>query len=132
MQEWTNFIQEGLQFLRTARNGQKRKAVFTNEIIYNLIGLSLEKMLVGLCMRHGHMPADHTLAGIVAEVNDLCPMDTTLAEEIQAMDRIQDLCALDMNSFCTVSDRQVAQLLSLNERVAAFVNQHIGSETADH
>ena len=115
--------------MKTALNGQKRKAVFTNELVYNLIGLSLEKMLVGLCLRHGHMPADHTLAGIVGELNELCPMEQSLAEEIRAMDRIQDLCALDMKTFCSVSDRQITQLLSLNERVAAFVKEAIESDT---
>ncbi len=129
MDEWIEYIQEGRQFLQTARNGQKRKTVFTNELVYNLIGLSLEKMLVGLCMRHGHMPADHTLAGIVSELNDLCPLEASLAEEIRAMDRIQDLCALDMKTFCSVSDRQITQLLSLNERVAAFVKEAIESDT---
>lgn len=132
MDEWIEYIQEGRQFLQTARNGQKRKDVFTNELVYNLIGLSLEKMLVGLCMRYGHMPADHTLEGIVSEVDALCPMETSLAEEIRAMDRIQDLCALDMKTFCSVSDSQITQMLSLNERVAAFVDQNIASEKQVH
>ena len=132
MDEWIDYIQEGRQFLKTARNGQKRKTVFTNEIVYNLIGLSLEKMMVGLCMSYGHMPADHTLTGIVSELNELCPMEASLAEEIRAMDRIQDLCALDMKTFCSVSDGQITQMLSLTERVAEFVNQTIGSGKPVH
>jgi hypothetical protein len=124
MDDWPAFIQEGRVYLRTARNGRK-KHVFNNELVCNLIGLSVEKFLVGLCMQRGHIPADHTLGGIVASTNRLCPMDATLADAIRTMDRIQNLCALEVNAPCSVSDQQVDHLLSMNERVAVFVEENL-------
>ena len=124
MSEGAEFIHEGYQYLNTARNGSKRKEVFNNELIFNLIGLSVEKFLVGLCLEHGHMPADHTLAGIVVETHRLCPMEETLVKAIHMMDRVQDLCSLDVKNSCIVSDLQIENLLAMNEQVAAFVNQN--------
>lgn len=123
--EWADYIKEGRQYFKTARNGRKRKAVFTNEVTYNLICLSLEKLLIGLCMQRGQIPEDHTIRGIVATTNDLCPMDPVLMQEIDSMDRIHDMCSLEVQNFCTVQDGQIEGLLSLNERVEAFVDTHL-------
>ena len=129
MSEGAEFIREGRQFLNTARNGLQRKAVFNNELIFNLIGLSLEKLLVGLCLERGYMPADHTLAGIVNETNRLCPMEARLIEAIRMMDRVQDLCSLDVTRGCVVSDLQIENLLAMNEQVASFVNENAPTST---
>ncbi|MFZ1984791.1 MAG: hypothetical protein WAU91_10290 [Desulfatitalea sp.] len=131
MNRWFEFILEGRHYLKTARNGHKRNTVFNNELVSNLIGLSVEKLLVGLCMHHGFMPADHTISGIVAEVHRLCPLDSSLAEAIQRMDRMQNLCALDVQPQSPVGDRQVEELLSMNERVAAFVEIHTHQAPAE-
>jgi hypothetical protein len=53
MSDGAEFIHEGFQYLKTARNGHKRKKVFNNELVFSLIGLSVEKLLVGLCMQRG-------------------------------------------------------------------------------
>jgi len=118
---WSEYIDEGRQYLKTALAGRKRAAVFNNELLGNLIGLSLEKFLVGLCLRHGHMPADHTLGGMVAEADRVCPLDRSLVEEILMLDRAQDLCSLDVHMPPAVSDRRIETLLRMNERLAAFV-----------
>jgi hypothetical protein len=125
MNDWPKFIQEGRQYLTTARNGRRRKHVFNNELVCNLIGLSVEKLLVGLCLQRGHMPADHTLSGMVASANHLCAMDAALADAILMMDRIQNLCALEVNASWSLSDEQLDTLLQMNERVAAFVEENI-------
>jgi len=129
MNEWSAFVHEGHQYLKTARNGHQRKEVFNNELVFNLIGLSIEKLLVGLCMHRGHMPMDHTLAGIVSETNQLCPMEASLTTAIAMMNRVQDLCSLDVDSRCVVDDGQIENLLAMNERVASFVTNHTTSVT---
>lgn len=122
---WPDYVAEGRQYLKTARGGRNRPAVFTNELLSHLIALSVEKFLVGMCLRQGHMPADHTLGGIVSAVQRLYPMDPGLAEEIALMDCVQDLCTLDLRPLRLVSDQRVARLLETNARVAAFVNEQL-------
>ncbi len=124
MNPWSRYLREGRQYLAAARNGYRGKRAFNNELVYNLIGLSVEKFLVGLCLHRGHLPADHTLAGMVIEAHRLCPLEPSLAEAIRMMDRVQDLCSLEVNVRCTVSDPQIESLLAMNERVAAYVSTH--------
>ena len=54
-----------------------------------------------------------------------------LADAIQRMDRMQNLCALDVQPQSLVGDRQVEELLAMNERVAAFVEMHTHRAPAD-
>ena len=131
MNDYTKYIQEGRHYWMTARNGHKRNAVLNNELVGNLIGLSLEKLLVGLCLHHGFLPADHTLTGIVAEVHGRCPLDPSLMDAIRALDRMQNLCALDVQAACSVGDRQIEALLTMNERIAEFVEKNIDQAPAD-
>jgi HEPN domain-containing protein len=123
--ESTDYINEGRQYFKTARNGRKRKQVFTNELTYNLIGLSVEKSLIGLCLQQGHVPEDHTITGIVRAVHELFPMEPSLMKEIQMMDKIQNMCSLDVNNLYDVSDPQINDLLLLNERVITFVDLNV-------
>ncbi len=120
---WMEYIAEGHQYLKAALGGRKRAAVFDNDLLGNLIGLSVEKLLVGLCLRYGHMPADHTLGGMVAEANSVCPMERSLAEAIVMLDRAQDLCSLDVHMPRPVSEGRIETLLRMNERLAAFVEE---------
>lgn len=130
MNDWPTYIREGRQYLKTATNGRKRSKVFSNELIYNLIGLSVEKLLVGLCLHRDHLPAAHSLSGIINAVQRLCPMDTALAEEIRMMDRIRDLCALDVHARCEVNDRQIECLLAMNHALDAYVNNNLTPPTS--
>lgn len=120
---WSDYIEEGRRYLQAAIGGRKRAAAFNNDLLGNLIGLSVEKLLVGLCLRYGHMPADHTLGGMVAEAHSVCPMERSLAEAIVMLDRAQDLCSLDVHMPRAVSDRRIETLLRMNERLAAFVEE---------
>lgn len=129
--EWTDYINEGRQYFKTARNGRKRKQVFTSELTYNLICLSVEKLLIGLCLQHGHIPEDHTISGIVMAVHELFQMEPSLMQELQMMDKIQDMCSLDVNNLCIVSDPQIDNLLLLNERVIAFVESRLELSAAN-
>ncbi|MDA8137374.1 MAG: hypothetical protein M0036_01870 [Desulfobacteraceae bacterium] len=122
---WPEYIAQGRQYFKAARGGRKRPEVFTNELVSHLIGLSVEKLLMGLCLRHGRLPADHTLGGIVSEVQSLCPMERMLAEEIALMDRAQDLCALDPRLPLAMSDQRVAHMLETNARVAEYVEEKL-------
>ncbi|MBT8339389.1 MAG: hypothetical protein HKP58_18405 [Desulfatitalea sp.] len=120
-----DYIDEGRRYLQTAKNGRERTSVFNNQVTYNLIGLSVEKLLVGLSMHLGHLPADHTLAGIVAEVNRFCPMENDLAEAVRRIDQVQDMCSLDISAFRAISDGQIDHMLKINESVRAFVECHL-------
>ncbi|VGO22412.1 hypothetical protein [Pontiella sulfatireligans] len=48
--DYQGFFREGDKYLKTARGGMKRPAVFTAEILYNIIGLAIEKHIMGAIM----------------------------------------------------------------------------------
>ena len=79
---------------RTANNGLSRRAVFNNELIFQLAAMGIEKLMVGVCQYHHQMPTDHTLSGLVEALSEVCPMDADLAGMIKRIELIDDMCTL--------------------------------------
>ena len=59
------FFDEGNKYLKTARGGVKRPAVFTTEILYNIIGLAIEKHIMAALMAKGCLADNHTFTDLV-------------------------------------------------------------------
>ena len=70
IENYQDFMTEGDKYLKTAKGGIKRPAIFTSEILYNIIGLAIEKHVMGALMAKGHMvgfgPKDEVLPKVVA------------------------------------------------------------------
>ncbi len=94
IQGWQEFLDDGRRYLRTARgaflNGNK---VFTPEILYNIIAMSIEKFVMAALMRHGTMPYNHTMADLVEAMDETFPH---AIEDIRVgllkLDTYQDIC----------------------------------------
>lgn len=123
--EWQDHICAGRQYLKAAGNGLSRPAVFTNELIYHLTAMAVEKLLVGLFQYYRRMPADHTLDGLVDELSLLCPLDRRLADDIKALGRFDDMCPLVPVQRSIPTDQEVRGILEVGRQVAAFAEQEI-------
>jgi hypothetical protein len=53
-EKWSEFVQEGDAYLKTARGGQKRPGVFTPEILYNLLAMAIEKHIMAALIFKPH------------------------------------------------------------------------------
>lgn len=66
--ESPRFISDAESYYKTALGGVKRKAVFTNEILYNIISMSIEKYMMGFLTSKNELPPCHTLGNMIKEV----------------------------------------------------------------
>ncbi len=130
MKEWQLYIDDGNKYLKTAVNGAKsRKEVFTPEILYNIISMSIEKQVMGLLMYHDRLPENHTLTDLMDAISELCtptegraggfPAD--LREKVIAMDRFQEICCLDFYHRETPSQENINEFIDAGQKVQAFV-----------
>ena len=123
---WEEHICAGRQYLKTAGNGLARPAVFNNELVYQLTAMAVEKLLVGVFQYHRKMPADHTLDGLVDELNRFCPMDKDLAACIKGLGRFDDMCPLVPVNRIVPDDLEIRAILAVGHQVAAFAEQQVG------
>ena len=125
---WQDHIRAGSRYLKTASNGLSRRAVFNNELIFQLAAMGIEKLMVGVCQYHHQMPTDHTLSGLVAALSEVCPMDADLAGMIKRIEQIDDMCTLRPARRVPPGDLDIQGILFAGREVACFAKAHVPVE----
>ena len=124
---WQEFLKEGNQFLATATNGYaKRQQVFTSEILYNLVGMGIEKLIMALLMKSGNLPYNHTMHDLVEAMEEFLPGQLTdNAEELKALDSYQEICDIESYSITPPTMDEVARMLELAGEVKSLTMKQI-------
>jgi len=86
------FMEEGDAYLKAARGGQKRPGVFTPEILYNLLAMSIEKHIMAALIFKGTLADNHTFTDMIQSAKELCPLDDALIEKLIELERYQEIC----------------------------------------
>jgi hypothetical protein len=102
--------------------------VFNNELIFQLAAMGIEKIIAGLCQYFQQMPYDHTLSGLVAELARVCPIDPELIEQINQIERSDDMCTLDPERRTPPSDADVREVLAAGEAVVRFARRSVPAD----
>lgn len=125
---WETFFSDGCDYLRGAKGGfEKRKSVFTAEILYNMVAMAIEKFVMAALMKKGAMPANHTMADLV-EALDLTYPGTvdSFREELLHLDGYQEICDLDTYTIAAPAMETIPGMLQLAERVMALTATEAG------
>jgi hypothetical protein len=125
---WNDHVQSGYQYLEAAKRGVSRPAVFNNELIFQLAAMGIEKIVAGLCQYHHRMPYDHTLSGLVTELAGVYPIDPELIEQINQIERNDDMCTLDPEKRTPPSDPDVREVLAAGQAVVRFARRTIPTD----
>ncbi len=121
-QEWTRFTDEGAQFLATAVNAvRKRRKVFTPDILYNLIAMSMEKYIMGYLLYRKNLPDNHTLGDLMDALKRVDSIEDDLCDRIIRMDRFQEICCINTYSRDIPEEKDIEEMLALGERIRDFV-----------
>jgi hypothetical protein len=116
---WQDFLKEGNQFLSTAAGGYaRRQQVFTSEILYNLVGMAIEKLIMALLMKSGNLPYNHTMHDLVESMEEFLPGDlANLGEELKALDGFQEICDIDSYNITPPTMAEISRMLELAKEV---------------
>jgi hypothetical protein len=122
---WQDHVAGGRKYLKTANKGLSRPSVFNNELIFQLAAMAIEKLIVGVAQYHRQMPADHTLTGLVAELEPVCRLDSGLVERIRTIESADDMCTLSVRHRKAPDNEAIKEILAIGDAVAHFVDEHI-------
>ncbi len=116
---WQEFLEQGEHYLQAACGGYaRRRQVFTPEILYNLVAMAIEKFVMAALMRQGALPYNHTMADLVEALDTVFPgAITDLREQLLALDRHQEICALDTYSIRPPAMDEIPAMLELARRL---------------
>ncbi len=120
--DWRQFIEDGEKYLSTAIHAaEKRREVFTPEILYNLTAMAIEKYLMGFLMYHGDMADNHTMRDMIESVQRHVKMQPDLAESLLYLDSFQEICDIDTYNRRAPGIEEIPGILAIGQNVRGFV-----------
>lgn len=126
--EWQQFMEEGNRYLKTARGGLNRPAVFTTEILYNIIGLAIEKHVMGALMAKGKLADNHTFTDLIEATRQIGEIDAAIADRLRTFESYQNLCPVFAGYHRTEPPREaIPEMIETAEAVKAWAEQMIAA-----
>lgn len=90
---WKTWLRHGDQYLKAA--GTSEKTRFDTDIIYNLLGMSLEGYVMAILDIHNSLPENHTFTDLMDALETVHPLSISLRERILKYESIQSICSVD-------------------------------------
>lgn len=114
-------IQEADQYLKTAVGGLKREKVFTPEILYNVLGMAIEKYCLALLYYKENMPDNHTFIDLVDAMSTVVSLPEDLREELKALQGYQEICSLSAYVRNAPDRTAILEMIQTTRRLESFV-----------
>ena len=89
-----SFLDDGRKYLKTACGGLKRPEVFTEEILYNILLMSMEKNIMGILIYHGDMADNHTVSDLLDSLQRVIEIDEKVVADLLEYERYQTICSV--------------------------------------
>jgi hypothetical protein len=119
------FIKEANEFYKAAVGGVKKKKIFTNEILYNLVSISMEKYFMGFLTAKNQLPQCHTLKNMINEVKALVEVDEWIVQKMYYFDDVQQICSLIHYHRKTISDADINEMISVLSAIKELVERNL-------
>jgi len=123
------FLSEARDYHKMIAGGMKRKKVFTNEILYNLMAMSIEKYIMGFLTQRNRLPQCHTLKNMVEELKTLVPVGDDMVQKMYYFDSVQMICSLVAYNRSAISDGDISDMAVLLDDLRQLVALHSYEQT---
>ncbi len=94
-QYYLTSIEQADKYLKAAMGGLNREAVFTPEILYNILGMAIEQYSMAFLHHNESMPDNHTFLDLVEAMSRVASFPKELGEELRTLQGYQEICCLD-------------------------------------
>lgn len=125
-EDYVAFMNEGDKYLKTAKGGVKRPAVFTSEILYNIIGLAIEKHVMGALMANGCLADNHTFTDLIEATKQIGEIDESIAKQLRDFESYQNICPVFAGYHRAEPPREaISKLIDTAEAVKCWAENSI-------
>ena len=120
------FMEEGDAYMKTARGGQKRPAIFTPEILYNILGLAIEKHIMAALMAKNMLADNHTFTDLIEATKQIGEIDEEIAGKLRKFEGYQNICPVFAGYHrAEIPDGAIPEMIETAEAVRAWARTHI-------
>ncbi len=122
---WHDYFRHGQDYLQAAAQAYRKGVqAFTPEILYNLIAMAIEKFIMAALMRRGELPYNHTMADLVAAMEQVFPGKLAeIGEGLLRLDQYQEICDLEGFKIYPPKMEEISTMLDLAEKLRQVVEK---------
>lgn len=121
------FLEEGDAYLKTARGGQKRPGIFTPEILYNILGLAIEKHVMAALISRGELADNHTFTDLIDATKQIGEIDSEIADQLRKFESYQNICPVFAGYHrAEVPAEAIPEMIETAEAVRGWAQKMIG------
>ena len=91
-EKWSEFMNEGDAYLKTATGGAKRPKIFSPEILYNLLAMAIEKHVMAALIFKGTLADNHTFTDLIISAERVCPLSESVIATLKDLEVYQNIC----------------------------------------
>lgn len=126
--DWKFYYNEGVQYLQTANGWHAKGKKFNNELKFNMLSISMERMLVGLLLFNKEMPYSETVTGLVREAKPFVNWSEKFIKEVKKLNKYMFLCSLDPDSSKAPNDSELEEVYALAAQLKDKINTELEIE----
>lgn len=119
MAKWDQYKNEADSYYRVA-NGAFTKEKFGEQVIYNMISMSIENYLTALCFGIDEIPEHSEIAAMICQISKKMELPDSFTEEARFINSFMNLCSLEVLETKDPSRDDLKRMLGFNAELKAF------------
>jgi len=124
--DWREYLKDGKLYLQTALGAAERRSdVFTPEILYNIVAMSIEKLIMGFLMSRGDLAENHTMGDLLRALEKHAEVPAILSRDLLYLDSFQEICDLDTYNRRPPTQEETIRILAIGREMEAFINANL-------
>ena len=125
MEEWKKYLGDGLAYCKTVLGARVKKKNFGNAVLYNLIGLSIESLLMALLLRDRQLPEHSSIVTMLNMLRKNYEMPESFKTESRFYNQFMNFCSLDIMENVDPTDPELERMIAFLVNIREWVNQQI-------
>lgn len=119
---WQTWLDQGDKYMKAA-SPKTGKSKFNNDILYNLVSMSLESYIMAILDFHQSLPDNHTYTDLMTALETVVDVDSGLKERILKYENIQSICSIEKYHREPPTDDELIDLKAAIEAVGELAYQ---------
>ncbi|WP_163337478.1 HEPN domain-containing protein [Desulfopila sp. IMCC35008] len=128
--DWQDYLHDGEKFLKTAASAfEKGKKAFSEESLYNITAMAIEKFIMAFLMRNGDLAENHTMIDLAAALKrHLKVMPAELEQKLEFLGSFQEICDMDQYQCTIPTKEEIRKIIDTGQEVQALLTPFLIDE----
>jgi hypothetical protein len=102
---------EALKYISTLEKSLERKSRFSNDLLYNMVTMSFEKLFVSHLAYQGINATHHTPLALYKEANKLTPLPAFMEDTAKLIGKFESICSFDGFGYKTPTSEELEKMI---------------------